>query len=103
MYLEERFYNYIKDDNSLSNSINTKKIDLMTEVILKMYQVFPNNFYNLISCHAIEHLLKYNTQLSNSNRLKNQIEKIKTLNFLFDFNIRTSFKKKYLLYKIKIN
>ncbi|SUC24862.1 glycosyltransferase [Proteus vulgaris] len=103
VYLEEKFYNYIKDDNSLSNSINTKKTDLMTEVILKMYQVFPNNFYNLISCHAIEHLLKYNTQLSNSNRLKNQIEKIKTLNFLFDFNIRTSFKKKYLLYKIKFN
>ncbi|XOY29918.1 glycosyltransferase family 2 protein [Proteus cibi] len=103
VYLSGKFYNYIKDDNSLSNNIDAKKIDLMADVILKMYQVFPNNFYNLISCHAIEHLLKYNDQLSNSKKLKNRIEKIKILNFLFDFNIRTSFKKKYLLYKIKFN
>ncbi|WP_193016662.1 glycosyltransferase family 2 protein [Proteus sp. FME41] len=103
VYLEGKFYNYIKDDNSLSNNINTKKIDLMADVILKMYQVFPNDFYNLISCHAIEHLLKYNTQLSNHKQLKNKIEKIKILNFLFDFNIRTSFKKKYILYKIRSN
>lgn len=105
VYLEGKFYNYIKDENSLSNSINTKKIDLMSDVILKMYQVFPNNFYNLTSCHAIDHLLKYSVQIEQNKikMLKSHINKINSLSFVFDPNIRFSFKKKYFLYKIKFN
>lgn len=101
VYLSGKFYNYIKDDNSLSNNINTKKIDLMADVILKMYQVFPSDFYNLISCHAIDHILKYRNQLGKEKikTLKNHINKINLLSFIFDPNIRFSFKKKYLLFK----
>ena len=90
--LEGKFYNYIKDDNSLSNNINTQKIDLMADVILKMYQVFPNDFYNLISCHAIDYILKHNKKTE----LNKRIMEINSLSFLLDKNIRFSFKKKFL-------
>lgn len=38
----------------------------MADVILKMYQVFPNDFYNLISCHTIDHILKYDKKLNDT-------------------------------------
>lgn len=98
VYLSGKFYNYIKDDNSLSNNIDAKKIDLMADVILKMYQVFPNNFYNLISCHAIDHISKYDKKLNDNKRteLNKKLNKINHLSFLLDKKIRFSFKKKFL-------
>nr|ADK56081.1 WamD [Proteus mirabilis] len=98
LYSDNILYNYIKHQGSLSNSLSKEKIELMADVILKMYQVFPNNFHNLISCHAIDHILKYNKELSNSkkNELNKKIKEINPLSFLLDKKIRFSFKKKFL-------
>lgn len=100
-YSELRYYNYIKRAESLSSQITDKKINQMAEVIREMYGLFGQQFYNLVSCHALELLLKYRTRLTEPNQrfLLEKVEKISIISFLLDKNIRTSFKHKYVAFK----
>ncbi|MEQ1969671.1 glycosyltransferase family 2 protein [Xenorhabdus nematophila] len=64
------FYNYIKRSDSLSNKITHYKADIMADVILYMNDKFDDKYHNLITTHAVEHLLKNKNILSNDKILK---------------------------------
>ncbi|WP_445497392.1 glycosyltransferase family 2 protein [Photorhabdus sp. SF281] len=97
-YTEMKYYNYIKREGSLSNSINEVKVNIMAEVILKTDKTFGKKFRNLTACHAIELIYKYGDKLSKEyfDSIYEVINSLSTLRFILDSNVRFSFKRKFL-------
>ncbi|MQL46650.1 glycosyltransferase [Photorhabdus khanii] len=97
-YTDMKYYNYIKREGSLSNSINEIKVNIMAEVILITDKTFGKKFRNLTACHAIELIYKYGDKLSNeySNSIYEIINSLSTLRFILDSNVRFSFKRKFM-------
>ncbi len=101
LYYDNILYNYIKHQGSLSNNLSKEKIELMAKAILSMQEIFPEKYINLNISHCIIHLYKYKTELSSDtvNKLKDKINKINLINFIFDKSIKISIKKRYLRIK----
>ncbi|MBD2795679.1 glycosyltransferase [Xenorhabdus sp. 18] len=99
-YTRMKYYNYIKREGSLSEDINKDKINAMAEVVFIYDKVFGEDFKNLIVCHAMEIIYKYNSALSMEcfSLLMDLIKSVSALSFMLDNRVRFSFKKKY--YKI---
>ncbi|WP_228985350.1 glycosyltransferase family 2 protein [Photorhabdus laumondii] len=102
-YTNMKYYNYIKREGSLSNSINDVKVNIMAEVILIMDKTFGKNFRNLTACHAIELIYKYEDKLSKkySDSIYQIVKNLSILGFMLDSNIRFRFKRKFM--KIRKN
>ncbi|WP_118986742.1 glycosyltransferase family 2 protein [Photorhabdus sp. CRCIA-P01] len=97
-YTEMKYYNYIKREDSLSNSISEVKINTMAKVILITDKTFGRKFRNLTACHAIELLYKYGDKLSKeySDSIYQIVKDLSILSFMLDHNVRFSFKRKFL-------
>ncbi|WP_049584700.1 MULTISPECIES: glycosyltransferase family 2 protein [Photorhabdus] len=97
-YTEMKYYNYIKREDSLSNSISQIKINTIAEVILITDKTFGRKFRNLTACHAIDLIYKYGDKLSKeySNSIHKIVKDLSILSFMLDHNIRFSFKRKFL-------
>ncbi|MCW7549780.1 glycosyltransferase [Photorhabdus sp. APURE] len=97
-YTKMKYYNYVKRDGSLSNSINESKVNIMAEVILITDKTFGRKFRNLTACHAIELIYKYGNKLSKeySDSIYQILKDLSILSFMLDHNVRFSFKKKLL-------
>ncbi|AKH64720.1 MULTISPECIES: glycosyltransferase family 2 protein [Photorhabdus] len=102
-YTEMKYYNYVKREGSLSNSINEVKVNIMAEVILITDKTFGRKFRNLTACHAIELIYKYGDKLSKeySDSIYKIINSLSTLRFILDYNVRFSFKRKFMKIKKK--
>ncbi|WP_245759053.1 glycosyltransferase family 2 protein [Xenorhabdus koppenhoeferi] len=102
-YTRMKYYNYIKREGSLSESINKDRINVMAEVVFINDKVFGEKFRNLTACHAIEVIYKYHNSLSRDyfSSLMNLINSISTFSFMLDNRVRFSFKVKY--YKVMMN
>ncbi|MBU6951595.1 glycosyltransferase family 2 protein [Hahella sp. HN01] len=100
-YTDAVLYNYVRREGSLSNELDSVKLDAMADVILTMSRVFGDGFRNLTACHAIDLLHKYKNRLAEEKRrrLSQMVEGLSTLSFLLDFSVRTSFKRKFIAYK----
>ncbi|AZZ95416.1 glycosyltransferase [Hahella sp. KA22] len=100
-YTDTVLYNYVRREGSLSNELDSVKLNAMADVILAMNRVFGESFRNLTACHAIDLLHKYKDRLAEGKRhqLSQMVEGLSTLSFLLDFSVRTSFKRKFLAYK----
>ncbi|WP_052145623.1 hypothetical protein [Xenorhabdus nematophila] len=68
----------------------------MADVILYMNDKFDDKYHNLITTHAVEHLLKNKNILSNDKILKLEriIKDTNKISYFLDPNVRLSFKKK---------
>lgn len=95
-------YVYCKYSNSLSNQVDSKKVEMLVEATEEIERVFGNQYANLIACHWITILHRYNRTINNLSIHQKVIKRIKAINaisFLLDPTIRLSFKSKYI--KIK--
>ncbi|PHM64259.1 exopolysaccharide biosynthesis protein, sugar transferase [Xenorhabdus stockiae] len=92
------FYNYIKRIGSLSNDINPDKANIMADAIIHMNNVFGEKYKNIITTHAVEHLLKNKRLLSGErmNYLKYMIKSVNKISYFLDPSVRFSFKRKIL-------
>ncbi len=97
-YTNMKYYNYIKRENSLSNSINEEKVNVMAEVILITDETFGKDFRNLTACHAIELIYKYENKLSKEyfDSIYQIVKNLSILRFMLDSNVRFSFKRKFM-------
>ncbi|WP_387467868.1 glycosyltransferase [Photorhabdus sp. RM323S] len=97
-YTEMKYYNYIKMEGSLSNSISEIKVNIMAEVILITDKIFGKKFRNLTACHAIDLIYKYGDKLSKEyyDSVYELIRSLSILDFILDTNVRFSFKRKFL-------
>ncbi|OWO82969.1 hypothetical protein B5C26_08195 [Photorhabdus luminescens] len=97
-YTNMKYYNYVKREGSLSNSINESKVNIMAKVILITDKTFGRKFRNLTACHAIELIYKYGDKLSKeySDSIHKIVKDLSILNFMLDHNVRFSFKRKFL-------
>ncbi|MEQ2019283.1 glycosyltransferase family 2 protein [Photorhabdus bodei] len=93
-----KYYNYIKRESSLSNSINESKVNIMAKVILITDETFGRKFRNLTACHAIELIYKYGDKLSKEyfDSIYQIVKDLSILGFMLDHNVRFSFKRKFL-------
>ncbi|KMW71938.1 hypothetical protein TI10_17655 [Photorhabdus luminescens subsp. luminescens] len=97
-YTKMKYYNYVKREGSLSNSINEHKVNIMAKAILITNKTFGRKFRNLTACHAIDLIYKYGDKLSKeySNSIHKIVKDLSILSFMLDHNIRFSFKRKFL-------
>ncbi|WP_086954898.1 glycosyltransferase family 2 protein, partial [Xenorhabdus innexi] len=95
-YTNSIIYNYIKRENSLSMVIDSKKSNIMADVIIEMDSVFGKKYRHLVATHAIDHILKNGNFISNKKKLTlfNLIKKVNKISYLLDINIRLSYKRK---------
>lgn len=102
-YTNMKYYNYIKRESSLSNSINESKVNIMAKVILITDETFGIKFRNLTACHAIDLIYKYGDKLSKEyfDSIYQIIKDLSILGFMLDHNVRFSFKRKFLKIKKK--
>ncbi|WP_040153211.1 glycosyltransferase family 2 protein [Photorhabdus akhurstii] len=97
-YTKMKYYNYVKREGSLSNSINEYKVNIMAKAILVTDKTFGRKFRNLTACHAIELIYKYGDKLSKeySDSIYQIVKDLSILDFMLDHNVRFSFKRKLL-------
>ena len=97
-YCDNVLYNYIKRDNSLSAKIDSVKANTMSDIIMYMTRTFEPKFNDLTLCHGITLLFRQKDNLSFENKvlLKNELTKIKPINFILNKNIRFSIKQKLI-------
>lgn len=92
-------YLYFKHDNSLSSQIDVTKINLLVQATEEMERVLSCKYANLIACHWINILHRYNRNMNNTINRQKIIKRIKDIDlfsFLLDPTIRLSFKKNIL-------
>lgn len=99
LYAKNSFYLYMKYNDSLSNSLNPKKIKLLFLAIENMDRLFFNEYKNLIAVHWIILFEKYHHWLQDKDMQNTFVEKIARIScwhFLLDPHIRLSAKRKFL-------
>lgn len=95
-------YLYFKRENSLSSAVNIDKVKILVKAIEHMEMEFGSKYLHLITCHWINVQHKYGQLLKNDKSQKVVLERLRdvsTLPFIFDFSVRTSFKKKLIKLK----
>lgn len=98
-YLSRGPYLYVKRSGSLSSSIDYEKIKILIGAIENMDKTFGKKYSHLSACHWINVQHKYSTIITDDDvreKIQTRLNGINIVPFLFDFNVRMSFKKKFI-------
>lgn len=98
LYTKNSFYLYLKNDDSLSRSLNPEKIKLLCLATENMDRLFFQEFHNLLSVHWVIIFEKYHHWLQDDDFYPTLLAKIKRIDFwsfLLDPQIRLSAKRKF--------
>lgn len=92
-------YYYIKRQNSLSSVIDNEKVNNLIICTLKMQEIFPAKFKQLILCHWLDIYIKHRAKLNDSSQLNivnNHVLMTHTPSFFLNLTVRLSYKRKAL-------
>jgi glycosyltransferase involved in cell wall biosynthesis len=95
-YQRQGHYYYIKQQTSLSSTLDANKITHLVDYTLNMERVFPPEFQPLMNCHWFDIYTNHKQRL-NSLQLeivKQRVDQIYSLTFFFARDIRFSYKKR---------
>ncbi|WP_276973035.1 glycosyltransferase family 2 protein [Tatumella ptyseos] len=99
LYSRVGFYQYLKNNNSLSNSIDAEKLGCLIEATQKVDTLFYNAYKNLVICRWIDILVKYGDRIKDTETmilLRKRVARVSYFSFITDPGIRVSYKRKLL-------
>ncbi len=99
LYSRVGFYQYLKNNNSLSNSMSAEKLGCLIEATKKLDTLFYKAYKNLVICHWIDILVRYGDRIKDTDTLtllRKHIARVSYFSFITDPGIRVSYKRKLL-------
>ena len=99
LYSRVGFYQYLKNNNSLSNSINEEKLGCLITATQKLDTLFYSAYKNLVICHWIDILIRHGDRINDTDTLtllREHVARVSYISFFADPGIRVSYKRKLL-------
>lgn len=99
LYSRVGFYLYMKNNNSLSSSIDAEKLGCLIEATKKLDMLFYKAYKNLVICHWIDILVRHGDRIKDTETiilLRKRVARVSYFSFITDPGIRVSYKRKLL-------